>query len=406
MLLSATNTLSLIFVGSSLACIEPFTDVSIVNTKGLDERAHTDTKAFEAQLMISSYVSDQNTPTDMLYEAAIEVWDDDYYDVQSDDEEDIDPNNMALMNSKTQRDFRLVMEVYSRNVSELGVRRIDAFVYDNMLDHYHAEWAANPLRNEKTARVFAHFIHATAPMLSIHNRNPLNTSAMFTQDQVPVSQQSFWTYTLPMMALHNQGLLHSILALGSLHIARLQKASITPSLKHYAYALKRIHHAVGNPKKRLQVTTLAATLLLGFYELMTADHAKWSAHLLGAKQLLMETDYAAFTKQAKAMKAEQDEYDKHVQFQDPTLPLPPRPYADIFKSGHSMPDEQVVSSLIGRKLRYDERGHVIEDFDNVSRTSRTPSMMDMSKYEMLQDLFWWYCRQDSYQSMISGNHLL
>ena len=87
-----------------------------------------------------------------------------------------------------------------------------------------------------------------------------------------------------MMALHHQGLLHAMLALASLHIARLQGASVTPSFKHYAYALKRIHHCVGHPQKRHLISTVAASLLLGYYEVITGDQVKWSSHLLGAKQ--------------------------------------------------------------------------------------------------------------------------
>lgn len=49
----------------------------------------------------------------------------------------------------------------------------------------------------------------------------------------PTSQQNLWTYILPLKALNHQGLLHAMLALASLHIARLQRASATPSYKHY-----------------------------------------------------------------------------------------------------------------------------------------------------------------------------
>jgi hypothetical protein len=363
-----------------------------------------DTRALEAQLMTSQYVSDQATPTDMLYEAAVEACDDDYYDVHSDEDEDIGPDELILRNPKQQQDLGLMMRLFHQHTDELRIRRIDAFVFDGILDRYHAEWSANPLKNEKTARVFAHFIYATGPMLSIHERNPLNTTAMFSQVPVPHSQQGLWTYTLPTMALHNQGLLHAMLALGSLHIARLQRASITPSLKHYAYALKRIHKSVGIPSKRYQVSTLAATLLLGFYELMTADHVKWCAHLIGARQLIVELDYGSLTRTAKKMKTEQADYDRNLRFFDPHLPIPQRPHQGVFKSAYEMPDERILSTLIGRKLHYDERGRVVEDF-NQQQPSAAPPAIDMSKYEVFQDLYWWYCRQDAYQSIVSGNPL-
>jgi hypothetical protein len=365
-----------------------------------------DTKALEANLITSQFVSDHVTPTDVLNDAAVEYMDDDYYDINSDEDIDEAPSDPVAQNEKHHRDFGLIMQLYHTHTSDLAMRRMDAFIFDGILDHYHAEWVANPLKNENTARVFAHFIHATAPMLSIHERNPLNTTAMFTQGNVPMSQQSLWTYTLPMMALNNQGLLHAMLALGSLHIARLQQASSTPSFKHYAYAIKRMSNSLGHPEKRLQVTTVATSLLLGFYELMTADHLKWSSHLVGAKQLLVEIDYSGMTKLAKAMKAEQDQYDKSAPFHSPNFPMPPRPHPDVFRTANPLPDERVVSTLIGRKLQYDASGRVIEDFDAGTFASSLPRTMDMTKYELFQDLFWWYCRQDAYQSIVSGNRLL
>jgi hypothetical protein len=68
--------------------------------------------------------------------------------------------------------------------------------------------------------------------LSIYERNPRNPASLF-EGPTPPSQQSLWTYILPLKALNHQGLLHAMLALASLHIARLQRASVTPSYKHY-----------------------------------------------------------------------------------------------------------------------------------------------------------------------------
>ncbi|KAF2763127.1 hypothetical protein EJ05DRAFT_26911 [Pseudovirgaria hyperparasitica] len=368
-------------------------------------RTQVDTKALEAQLVTYEEERETLTPTEILNRAAIEYHDDEYYDVDSDEDVDLPTDQAPMSSPKYQRDFTLIMRLYSSHTSDLAIRRMDAFIYEGILDHYHAEWVANPLKNEHTARVFAHFIHSSAPMLSIHERNPLNTQSMFSKTPVPASQQSLWTYTLPMMALGNQGLLHAMLAIGSLHIARLQGASITPSIKHYAYALKRIHHSVGHPKKRLQVTTFAASLLLGFYELMTADHLKWSSHLVGAKQLLVEIDYRGMTQLAKVMKAEQTDYDRKVEFSAYSLPQKPRPHAAIFRSDMPLPNEEILSTIIGKKLRYDELGRVIEDFETMD-TKSIPRALDMTKFELFQDLFWWYCRQDAYQSIISGNKLL
>ncbi|TLD36445.1 hypothetical protein E2P81_ATG03334 [Venturia nashicola] len=348
------------------------------------------------------FVSSAN---DLLEEAAVENMDDDYFDVQSDEEMDILPGETVAKLQATQRDFGMIIDLHRNNISDLSMRRYDAFLYAGILDMYRAEWVANPLRNPKTARVFAHFIFATGPTLSIYERKPRNTSAMFSEHPVRSQQQGLWTYNLPMMALNHQGLLHAMLALSSLHIAKLQNASVTPSYKHYAYAIKRIHHCVGNPKKKLLPTTLAATLLLGFYEVMTADHLKWSSHLAGAKQLIVEIPFRRITREMRRKRAEQaaQEDDWGLHFPDQAIQArnPNLTYKDLSPAI----DEYLVSTLIGRKIDYDDYGQVIDESAR-PQEDNLPQDLDLTKYEMYQDLFWWYARQDVYQAIVSGNKLL
>lgn len=59
----------------------------------------------------------------------------------------------------TSNEFSAIRRIHLENSNELGIRRYDAFLYDGFLTHYKPEFAANPLRNMKTARVFAHYIH-------------------------------------------------------------------------------------------------------------------------------------------------------------------------------------------------------------------------------------------------------
>ncbi|KAE9977439.1 hypothetical protein EG327_007740 [Venturia inaequalis] len=337
-----------------------------------------------AALYGPSYVQNAN---DLLEEAAVENMDDDYYDVQSDEEMDISPGETVAELQATQRDFGIIIDLHRTNISDLSMRRYDAFIYAGILNQYHAEWVANPLRNPKTARVFAHFIFATGPTLSIYERKSSNASSVFSEYPVRSQQQGLWTYNLPMMALNHQGLLHAMLALSSLHIAKLQNASVTPSYKHYAFAIKRIHHCVGNPKKKLLPTTLAATLLLGFYEVMTADHLKWSSHLAGAKQLIVEIPFRRITREMRRKRAEQaareDEWGLHF----PDQALQARNPNLTFKDLTPAIDEHLVSTLIGRKIDYDDFGHVIDDSAR-PQENNLPEDLDLTKYEMYQDLFW------------------
>ena len=337
-----------------------------------------------------------NSPTYMLSQAAVETVDDDYYDVHTDEEMD-DTSSLAVQGYGEQHKLSNILGRNHITIQELQTRRYDTFIYDGMLDHYRVDEHANPLKNPATARVFAHFISVTGPSLSIFERHPRNTSVLFTEGHIPFSQQGLWTYTMPLAALRNQGLLHSMLAIASLHIARLTGASATPSMQHYAWALKRIHHRVGHAKKRLNLTTIAASMLLGFYEIMTADHMKWNTHLAGSKQLIIETDFVTMMKQFRRMKAERI---TRFQYGRRLSEIPPAsPQDDILDQIPDI-DERMVSMLVGREVRYGHCGHVTVP------ESCIPQELDLSKFEILKDLYWWYCKQDAYQSIISGNPLL
>jgi len=336
-----------------------------------------------------------------LADAAVEIVDDEYYDVDSDEDMDIDNTTAIVQDQGRQRTLNNVFMAQHFDMQNMQIRRYDTFLQDNMLAHYRVEWHANPLKNPATARVFAHFISATGPSLSVFERHPVNSSVLFTEGSVPFAQQGLWTYTMPMAALHHQGLLHAMLALSSLHIARLQNGDTTPSMKHYAWALKRIHNCVGSRdrKKRLRVTTIAASMLLGFYEVMTADHMKWNTHLAGAKQLFVETDFAGMTRQYRKLKKERIARDQ--------VSLRRNSISTIFNRDEDAQnlfndvDEAMISTFVGREIRYEgHRGYV------ETAQTKIPEEFDLGNFEILKDLFWWYCKQDAFQSIVSGNPLL
>jgi len=326
------------------------------------------------------------------------VQDDDYYDMNPDEDVDIDASDLNATEEDRQGILSGILRRNHISIQELQVRRYDTFLYHGMLDHYRVEEVASPLRNPATARVFAHFISVTGPSLSIFERHPRNTSVLFTEGHVPLSQRGLWTYTMPMAALRHQGLLHAMLALASLHISRLTGASPTPSMQHYAWALKRVHHCVGHPKKRLELTTIAASMLLGFFEIMTADHVKWNTHLMGSKQLFIETDFVAMTQQFRRLKMERARQWQYQQRRPSTSSLE-QAQDDILDQIPDV-DERVVSNFVGRVVRYGDHGQV------GTAPTTIPQELDLSRFEMLRDLYWWYCKQDTFQSIISGNPLL
>ena len=336
---------------------------------------------------------------------------DDYFDVDSDDEGyDI---KSAVGGPLSYNLGSLI--AMSANHSNGGTRSMTNYLTEpNVLATYRPSYAASPLMDPQTARVFCHFVTATAPTLTVCERRPSNPAAIFSGLPVPKSQRALWSYIMPMLALSHQGLLHAMLALASLHIAKLQRSSTTPSLKHYHYALRRVAKALGNPTRRKDVATLAATLLLGFYEVTTAEHNKWNSHLSGARELIMDIDFAGMAKKIENQRRRQEEAEANNTYQmlngyakayhhsfNPTAleEFPPREDRQL--------DENLISTIIGYKLRYNQYGHVIEDIDPPGSNADAPlTDQDIEDFEIQCDLFWWYAKQDMIQSLVSRNRLL
>ncbi|KAL8795331.1 MAG: hypothetical protein Q9195_002201 [Heterodermia aff. obscurata] len=347
-------------------------------------------------------------PVDIRNDHNIDDPDDDLWDVTSDEE-------MEAVNSQFSQtqphDFGMMIAVSAKQHGK-SFRSLTNFLNEpNVLATYRPTYAASPLRDPQTALVFCHFITATAPTISASERHTINSASMFSGRPVPKSHQGLWTYTMPMLALHHQGLLHAMLALASLHIAKLQKTSSTPSLKHYHYALRKVAKSLGNPTKRNDVATLAATLLLGFYEVTTAEHNKWNSHLAGAKQLIVQTDFVNTANRIKAHKA-QLAMSQSQQFFNSSVNEYGQPYMqqhqyyDFSESNDGL-DENLISTFMGWRTSYNQYGQIIEDNKEAIPPSTKPvTQSEIDKFEAQCDLFWWYAKQDMYQSIISGNRLL
>ena len=328
---------------------------------------------------------------------------DDWFDVDSEDEfsgakPDISRCDLGMMIARNAND------------NNGNLRSMTNFLNDsNVLLAYNPSYAASPLRDAQTARIFCHFITATGPTLHVCERHPSNPAVIFSGRPVPKSQQALWSYTLPMLALHHQALLHAMLAIASLHIAKLQQTSPTPSLRHYHYALRRVAKALGNQRKRREPATLAATLLLGFYEVTTAEHNKWNSHLSGARELVMGIPYAKLSRRVEAFrrqKAEEEESRRARGMEPNGFDQASRRFNEVTTLNDRRLDHDLLSTLMGWDTRHDVIGEVFEDNAPLTEPEHTPSQKDVDEYEIQLDLFWWYAKQDMYQSIISGNRLL
>lgn len=323
----------------------------------------------------------------------------DFYDVDSDDE----------MTDQVQAEgfnqLSLIMASASHNDGRH--RSFTTHLNEpNILATYQPTMGSSPLNNPRTARIFAHFIHATGPSLSIFERHQTDASIVLGAS-VPPSQQGLWTYTLALKALEDRALLQAVLAVSSLHIAYLQQVSTTVSLKHYHYALKRIGHAVGLPLRRKQIGTLAATELLAYYEVIAADHTKWNSHLAGAAQLIKEIDFASTTQSLRAQRRRISERRRQMEWSNPSMTF----YTfgsdvsedDPFAEKESSVDEGLISMIMGRAINLDEFGHVEEGHTAIPKRF---SRKDIETFRIQCDLYWWFNKQDLFHSLVSGEKLL
>ncbi|KAL4916954.1 hypothetical protein BDW62DRAFT_218425 [Aspergillus aurantiobrunneus] len=323
--------------------------------------------------------------------------DDDFYDVGSDEEL---PEQVAM------QDFnQLNMVMASANRDERQARLYTTMLDEtNVLAFYQPTFGSSPLNNPKTARIFLHFIHATGPSLSIFERHGTDQSTMLGVP-VPMAKQGLWTYTLPLKAFQHQALQQAVLALGSLHIAYLQQAPSTASLKHYQYALRRVGKAVGLPNQRKQLGTLAATLLLAYYEVMTADHFNWNNHLAGSAQLIREIDFSGITRDLRAQRRTRwrERSNSHSLFEDIYMFSNSAFSDDPFAELESTVDQNIIGCLLGRAVNYDQFGQV--EVEHTRPRNRHLTRKDIETFRIQCDLYWWFCKQDWLQSLLSAGPL-
>ena len=72
-----------------------------------------------------------------------------------------------------------------------------------------------------------------------------------------------------------------------------------------------------------------------------------------------------------------------------------------------MPDEGLVSTIVGKKVSYEDFGMVFEENGARQETgSSLPGVLDLRNFETLQDLYWYRARHDMYQSIVSGKPLM
>lgn len=188
-----------------------------------------------------------------------------------------------------------------------------------------------------------------------------------------------------------------MLALGNLQVATYHGVPPTDALRHYHLALRKVKRAIRGVNKRTSVATLAATLLLGYFEVWSSDHDKWCKHLMGSRLILKEVNFPEMT---RAYLAARD--NKRKRFQEviaqqkanPFLQSDDTPEQELYRFQDA--DFQFVRELAGGPLAFEFKD------SNLPHTILTYTDNEMESYEQLADLYWWYAKMDAYQSVLSG----
>lgn len=269
---------------------------------------------------------------------------------------------------------------------------------------YYPSYSASPLMNPTTAKIFCHFVYVLGPSLSIFERTSPNPGVAFTPGTGLHGPQNIWSYTIPMLSLQHPPLLHALLALSSLHLAKLTRGVENSSLLHYNIALRRLGKAIGDPKQRLETSTLAATLLLAFYETMAGEHNKWSRHIHGAKLLIKEIDFQKVGERIKHLDAEEAAAAAAGNV-NPTNTSNPaneekRRLLAIKKGKRAVNANAAQAGNNGTEEGASKRPQ------QQKNKKRRYSRKELENCQLQADLFWWYCKMDGFQSILSGGPLV
>ncbi|PFH59579.1 hypothetical protein XA68_12123 [Ophiocordyceps unilateralis] len=265
------------------------------------------------------------------------------------------------------------------------VRTFSAFAREQALSEYMNFAPNSELRNHAMRTIFMHFISVTGPSMSLYERDPPPNTELGQFDHNADVGNNLFSYTFPVLSLNHPGLLHAIMAIASLQIAKIQGTPATAALKHYHLSIRRIAKNVRSPLRRTKLSTLAATLLLAYFEVWSSDHTKWCSHLFGARLLFREIalrDMSRICLPAKRLR-----WSTGLGIGEASSDL----------------DYQLLSVITGTRISAEDYG--LGDGPPLDQRCLYLTDKDLEQYDILRDLFWWYGKMDVYQSILGGTKL-
>ncbi|KAF3767679.1 hypothetical protein M406DRAFT_39996 [Cryphonectria parasitica EP155] len=313
-------------------------------------------------------------------EAGSWVFDEGDLSLDSEDDEILANNHLTSLDAN---DIGSIMtNDLDRSLDPYGtqVRSFHALAHENVLVNYMPSLSDTPLNDAKTRDIFWYFVNITAPAINPYERNP---SRPFSGEPIPRSSQHIWTYVFPLQSFHHPALLQAILALGSLQMAELAGGAPTAPWVHSSRCISRIAKIYQSAERRAQPSTLAATLLLAFFEVWTSNHDKWCTHMMGARQIIRETPFRQMSRQIWTIHRQ-----RYQQWAD----HPSHELAEV--------DLDLLRTLTGKQVYFAEGAGC-----SWQPNMRSCTALDLENYEHLADLYWWFCKMDVYQAMLGGSKL-
>ncbi|KAL2134768.1 hypothetical protein VTI74DRAFT_10842 [Chaetomium olivicolor] len=316
----------------------------------------------------------------------------------SDDDAVLDPHLIHLESNDLGIQVAQRLES-NHDVYGVRMRSFANFEGQNILDTYVPSSANSPLNDTQTAAIFWYFVNVTGQSMSLYERHPFDPTPLFEGHPVAKQRQHIWTYTFPIMAFNHPALMQAMLALGSLQMAKLEGSPPTAAMKHYHLALRRVAKNYQSPNRRTQPATLAATLLLGFYEVWNSDHDKWCKHMWGARAVIRDIPFSRLTRDVLAYRRSKREQELR---NHRCNELCFASHGDLSVDPNEV-DTELIFQLSGQRVDYDiGQGRVLGDSPQAPRITER----DVETYEQLRDLYWWFCKMDVYQSFLGGTRLL
>jgi len=176
---------------------------------------------------------------------------------------------------------------------------------------------------------------------------------------------------------------------------------VAPSHVHYHLALRRLRKALEDDQQRADVTTLVATLLLAYFETMSAEVQKWGNHVRGARNLLKEIDFEDLR---DCLENYEEDVDIEMVVENNSQPYPRQVRRVRRKRDKNLSVVQTITPFIlGTKVR-DGRG----SSGAYKHSTGGPKVTNLKKLErchLQADMFWWFAKMDAYHAILGGNPL-